>query len=332
MALAISALTSEGFTTDGTSFTTAASVSPAASCGLILCIDESSATLTGDPTITTGFTIDGSWTQELAQTESGHRLLIYSAYASSSPGSGTVQIDWGATRTGMILGLVQVTGQHASDFVLQPAIELSPTGDATNKSLAGALGSADNAILSIFAMNLNEVCTAAGGETEIIDVGHAAPNRRLHVIYQVNDTNGSHDWTNSANQGIQAVMELAVASSSPQTITPSGVASEEAIGTPTFALVRSFSPAGVASEEAVGSPTFALLYTLVVSGVASEEAIGVPTFAMGVFVLVLSGVPSEEAIGVVTIIGGEAPAAGPGQLSYGKFHKISAFYKRLVDQ
>ena len=64
---------------------------------------------------------------------------------------------------------------------------------------------------------------------------------------------------------------------SPQTITPTGVASAEAFGGATLAAgAVSVAPAGVASGEAFGAAVLTAVATIAPAGIASGEAVGIP--------------------------------------------------------
>jgi hypothetical protein len=85
-----------------------------------------------------------------------------------------------------------------------------------------------------------------------------------------------------------------------QTVTPTGIASDEAFGAPAVVgdgLVR---PAGIASGEAFGAPTVAGAGVIMPAGIASDEAFGAPTVILGVLIQP-GGVPSEEAFGTPEI-------------------------------
>ena len=118
---------------------------------------------------------------------------------------------------------------------------------------------------------------------------------------------------------------LAGASASPsQTITPTGITSSEALGSPTVtpgsvtvtasgivsserlgaATVTStvtVTASGVPSSEQLGSPTVTSTYTINASGIPSGETLGTPTLATTVTVQA-SGIPSSEAVGSASAV------------------------------
>ncbi len=81
-----------------------------------------------------------------------------------------------------------------------------------------------------------------------------------------------------------------------QTISPVGIASAEAFGTPSIALV--VFPAGIASAEAFGTVSVEL--AVAPAGIASEEAFGTPVITAGA-VIMPAGIASEEAFGDPTV-------------------------------
>lgn len=77
-----------------------------------------------------------------------------------------------------------------------------------------------------------------------------------------------------------------------QTITPTGITSEEAFGSPVVVADQEIAPSGIASAEAFG--TAQLNLTVTPTGIASAEAFGSPSIAM---VVSPSGIASSEAWG-----------------------------------
>ncbi|MBW0095003.1 hypothetical protein I4I73_03200, partial [Pseudonocardia sp. KRD-184] len=109
--------------------------------------------------------------------------------------------------------------------------------------------------------------------------------------------------------GVEIVAELAL------TVTPPGVASAEAVGTPTLtAGAVAAAPAGVASTEAVGTPQVTASVGVTATGVASGEAVGAPTITIG-GVVVAAAVPTAEAVGTPTVAPGPASVTATGVAS-----------------
>lgn len=107
------------------------------------------------------------------------------------------------------------------------------------------------------------------------------------------------------------------AGGSTQTISPGGIASAEAFGTPqlnlsilaaAIASLEAFgaavvqpgavtvAPSGIASLEAFGNPTLATLFTIIANAIASAEAFGDPALALS-YTIAPNGIASAEVFG-----------------------------------
>lgn len=96
-----------------------------------------------------------------------------------------------------------------------------------------------------------------------------------------------------------------------QTVSPAGVSSGEAVGTPTLvAGAVGTNPGGVPSAEAVGVPQVVPFVNVVAVGIPTAEVVGSPTLTIG-GVLAPTGVPSGEAVGTPTVAPGPA-STSPG--------------------
>lgn len=137
---------------------------------------------------------------------------------------------------------------------------------------------------------------------------------------------------------INLVNDLVLNAGSPQTITPSGVASLEAFGTDQLnlaltatgvasaeafgshlvqRLLEFIAPSGIASLEAFGSVTLQLgAVTITPSGITTAEAFGSQTLAVGATTIATSGVASEEAFGTSIVTGAIRPAGIPSEESF----------------
>lgn len=82
-------------------------------------------------------------------------------------------------------------------------------------------------------------------------------------------------------------------------LSPTGIASAEAVGTPTELGNINLSPTGIASAEAVGSPTTTNILTSIPTGIASGEQFGNPT-ELGNINLSPSSIATQEAFGSPT--------------------------------
>ena len=83
------------------------------------------------------------------------------------------------------------------------------------------------------------------------------------------------------------------------TVSPSGIGSEEAFGSPTLAAGAALVfPQGVASEETLGSPSIVLgSVTLGATAIPSAEAFGSPSLLAGASSVQPSAIPTGEALG-----------------------------------
>ena len=202
MAIAISNLGSLADATDLSTYTTP-SVSPTANAGILVGVyNDGAATLPSAPTA--GFAISGSWVQEatIVTANSNSRMTVFSAYASSSPGSGTVAVSFGGTnQTGCIITVDQATGVNATDFTNQPATS-APAGSLTSTSitLPGALLSSLDYIWAFIGHGANEDSNPSGSETELTPspLAHATPNRGAISEYLANSATAGASWTTSS--------------------------------------------------------------------------------------------------------------------------------------
>jgi hypothetical protein len=86
--------------------------------------------------------------------------------------------------------------------------------------------------------------------------------------------------------------------STSQTVSPTGIASGQAVGTPQINLT--VKPSGIASGEALGTPALSLQNLILVQGIASGEAVGTPVLKYTQFVIP-SGIESAETFGTLNI-------------------------------
>ena len=94
------------------------------------------------------------------------------------------------------------------------------------------------------------------------------------------------------------------------TLTVTGIAGAEALGTP--ALTLKIAPSGIASAEAFGQPTLTL--RIAPSGIATTEALGTPSLTMKISP---SGIASEQAVGEPALTLRLAPAGIAGGEAFG---------------
>jgi hypothetical protein len=88
-----------------------------------------------------------------------------------------------------------------------------------------------------------------------------------------------------------------------QSVLPAGIASGEALGSPTLTLGgATVSLSGIPSAEALGAPTItAGAASMPVTGIPSAEALGVATLSPGAVSISPTGIPSSEALGTPTL-------------------------------
>lgn len=206
-------LTADPDTSNVSSYVTP-SVSPSANALIVVGVwttDGTSATL---PTLSSGFTISGSWTQEatILASASTRRLTIFSAQTGGSPGSGTITADYGGdAQTGTIIIAVEFTGHDTTTPTSQPTTNEGGAGGATSLSitLGSALSSANDKILAFIGHNTQEDQTAGGGGTELAssDVGYATPAAEMAVYYETNDNSVSASWATSSAK-LAAALEI----------------------------------------------------------------------------------------------------------------------------
>lgn len=109
----------------------------------------------------------------------------------------------------------------------------------------------------------------------------------------------SCSWNNSANDRYILAVSITEAG---QNLSPSGVASGEAFGTPTITPgAVDIAPTGIASGEAFGTPTVTPgAVDIAPTGIASGEAFGTPTI-QATADIAPTGIASGEAFGTATI-------------------------------
>jgi hypothetical protein len=108
------------------------------------------------------------------------------------------------------------------------------------------------------------------------------------------------DASSGLDEQMQWYVISAPAASGDQNVNPTGIASAEAFGTPTFTFGNvDVTPTGIASAEAFGTVRVDQEVTL--TGIASAEAFGTPTLTPGNVNVSLTGIASAEAFGTPTV-------------------------------
>lgn len=103
------------------------------------------------------------------------------------------------------------------------------------------------------------------------------------------------------------VLGSAADASAGTTVSPGGIASAEAVGSPTVTPGSvTVSPTGISSAEAVGSPTVFSAQTVSPTGVADASSVGSPAVS-SIITISPGGIISAEAIGSPAVTGGVQP-------------------------
>lgn len=95
---------------------------------------------------------------------------------------------------------------------------------------------------------------------------------------------------------IVAVEVLGTSGGSPQTVTPTGIATGAALGSPAITTTITTSPTGIATSAATGTPTVSTSITVSPSGIATGAATGTPSVSTTVTVSP-TGIASAVAVG-----------------------------------
>ncbi|KKL21001.1 hypothetical protein LCGC14_2449830 [marine sediment metagenome] len=223
MAITQAALTEAANTTDATSFTTA-SITPTANRLVLVAVHAG--TSTGDspantPTISgNGLTYVQIATIGVNDTGGGNlkqTLTLFRAMG-ASPSTGVITIDFaGETQVGCIWGVdefagIDTGGVDGADAVVQSATNSDDTASVNSLTVTlAAFGDAGNATYGTFGIARNQAFTEGTGFTEISDLGHGTPNRRLQTEWRDdNDTSVDVSWTDAADCfGIAAEIKAA---------------------------------------------------------------------------------------------------------------------------
>jgi hypothetical protein len=125
---------------------------------------------------------------------------------------------------------------------------------------------------------------------------------------------GTHE---SGNQGAWAIdtVDVITVSEPPTVVSPDGIATAEAFGSPSVSAILTTSPSAITSSEAVGAPSISTTLTVSPSGVATAGAFGVPSVTATLTASPL-GIATAEALGApslsATLTASPAGIAGAG--------------------
>lgn len=215
MTLVLTLLLDDPDNADSLTYTTAA-VTPAADSGIVVCVHYTTNSTLDPPALDTPDWLSGSWTQEAVAQAGTQGLVIFSGKATSSPSSDDLTATFGVTQAGCGIGIVQVTGQDATDFVVQTATDTGPSATAASVTLPGALVAATSIVLAAIGITENVAIDPANSETELLDNGHNQPTRRMQIQYKLNDATSSWTFASAIHRAAAIEIKEAAASSEKQ--------------------------------------------------------------------------------------------------------------------
>lgn len=208
------------------------------------------------------------------------------------------------TYTGMIhVHVVSVTGYLSGDMVGVTAMDSA--ADSDTPSLTVTLEAANSLTFQAVAYN-------STGDT-------ISPNDGQDLRTSISSTFRSYGYTNDSpttagnttqdyttgdvNDWYMLIVEIKGATTSPQTVTASGIASAEAFGTATLTNLATISPSAIASAEAFGtaSLTRGAVSVTITAGISGAEAFGTATVQRGAVSVSPSGIASTETIGTASV-------------------------------
>lgn len=148
---------------------------------------------------------------------------------------------------------------------------------------------------------------AAGVKT----VGLSAPSGQKYTIVAVEVLGTASGSTTVTPTGIASGQAIGTPSVTPGavTITPTGVGSGGAVGTPAASTTVTVAPSGVTSGAAVGTPAVSTTVTVSPTGIASGAGIGTPSIS-GTQTVTPSGIASGATVGSPTIAASITVAPG----------------------
>lgn len=103
-----------------------------------------------------------------------------------------------------------------------------------------------------------------------------------------------------AGQKWSGVAVEVLGSSGTQTVSPTGIASGEALGSPVVSPTITVSPTGIASGQALGTPAVAATITVAPTGIASGQALGTPALS-GTVTVSPAGVGTGATVGTPVV-------------------------------
>lgn len=222
--------------------------------------------------------------------------------------SGAISFTVGAAETNrMVAGVAIFRG--CSGIGTPTYLAEGGTAVSTHSSPSVSLASANDGILLIYVERQSTSASTITPPTGYIDAGQfgtgGSGGTVMCLAYKVTGnsagTNNPSTWssTNTASNCEVYAIPLTAAPTS-TTVSPDGIVSGEAWGTPGAALSLTINPSGIPSGEAWGTPSLSLSLTVSPTGIPSGEAWGTPGIAPSLTVSP-AGIASGEAWGAPTV-------------------------------
>src|SRR5574337_187068 len=183
---------------------------------------------------------------------------------------------------------------------------LTPTGGAKDYLWLSFVSASRQATANDFTgapTNYSNLLTAANTTTGVSLTTGASAERQLNAASEDPGAFATGTGLTVAWAAVTLAIHPPASGGSPQTVNPSGLASESALGSVTIQTTITVSISGLASEASIGSPTLVPgPVSVAISGLASEAALGSPTLVPGPVTVSITGLASEAAFGSVTVI------------------------------
>ena len=233
------------------------------------------------------------------------RSVISRAPVTGVPTSSTITFAGGASDHSCVFE--EWSGLTASPFDASASAQFAATTSNNAVGPTGTLAQADELCLSLFGgstgSNSSGITQPAGWTLNAVEqqsgsfIGMGAASLVVSATTAISATWATAPAiTSGARALLIATYKIAAAGG---TISPTGIASAEAIGAP--GVSATVAPTGVASAQAMGAPSIAA--TLAPTGIATGEALGTPSVAGGISP---TGIASAQALGAPSVAAGIA--------------------------
>ena len=297
---------------------------PADATGLLIYVHILTA-IVGTPvvTYTNGTTVTATLEKTAAGATNQGQVFVYSV-ANPAPGIGTVTFSQPAGfSAGYIdasyLEAIAVSGGDAAAVV--HAVDAKGSGNTSAPSVTAT--AADCVLVATAGTYYNGNTPSYAGPTS---AALWVDNDNTNFIFTGRSTAAqpagtyTATWTVGFNGVVASLVALNPGSggggggggATPQTLTLTGIAATEALGSPTKTSAVTRALTGIASAEAWGGPTLAQTGALALAGIASGEVFGAPAIVTGASAPTVTGIASGEACGAPTlaVAGGGGESAG----------------------